>query len=262
MFRSATKTLKVSVWTLFSIGLIGQLAFAIYIFIHFGGTAIKGDWGSWTEGMIHGIIEGDPIGNVALVIHILLAFIITVCGPLQFFKYFRAKARKFHKWNGRLYIFTALLISVGALFMVWNRPVSVGGEIGRIANSVNAVLIICFSILTWISGMQRKFEEHRKWAIRTFIVVSGVWFFRIGYGTWFLLTGFAAPGVAEDLSGPFDRFLYFASYLLPLAIGEIYMLTKESKSRFKKYLLSGLFFVLGILLMGGSAVAAKVFWLT
>ena len=255
------KSLNRSVRSLLCIGVVGQLAFAMYIMIHFGGTAIKGDWDSWTEGMIHGIIEGDLIGNAALIMHILLAFIITIGGPLQFFSWFRTKSRTFHKWNGRIYIFTALIISVGALFMVWNRPAIIGGELGRIATSFNGVLIIWFAVMAWRTGMQRKFVEHRKWAIRTFVVVSGVWFFRIGFGTWFLVTGFTAPGVTADLSGWFDRILYFGSYLIPLLISECYIRVKESGTDRSKWALTIFLFALCPLLIGGTFITGKVFWL-
>ncbi|MFK7810306.1 MAG: DUF2306 domain-containing protein [Saprospiraceae bacterium] len=258
---TANQYLNRAVKSLLYIGMIGQLAFAIYILIHFGGTAIQGNWQAWTDSMIHGIIEGDLIGNIALIIHILLAFIITIGGPLQFFPWFRSKGRSFHKWNGRIYILTALLISLGALFMIWNRPATVGGEWGRIATSGNGVLIIWFSIMTWRTGVQRKFEEHRKWAIRTFVVVSGVWFFRIGFGTWFLVTGFTAPGVTEDLSGWFDRTLYFGSYLGPLLISEIYLQVKDDNNIRTKWSLALFLFVLCPLLVGGTFITIKVFWL-
>ena len=258
---TANKYLDRSVRSLLYIGIMGQLAFAIYIMIHFGGTAIQGDWQSWTESMIHGIIEGDPIGNLAVIIHILLAFIITLGGPLQFFSWFRTKGSSFHKWNGRIYIVTALLISFGALFMVWNRPATIGGELGRIAISGNGLLIIWFAIMTWRTAVQRKFEEHRKWAIRTFVVVSGVWFFRVGFGTWFLVTGFTAPGVTEDLSGWFDRILYFGSYLVPLLISETYIRVKAANNIRAKWALAIFLFVLCPLLIGGTFITIKVFWL-
>lgn len=212
--------------------------------------------------MIHGIIEGDMVGNIALIVHIFLAFVITVCGPLQFLPRLRSKGSKFHKWNGRIYIFTAILISAGALFMVFNRPATIGGEFGRIATSINGILIIGFGIMAWRTGMKRQFEEHRRWAIRTFIVVSGVWFFRIGFGTWFLITGFTAPGVASDLTGWFDRFLYFASYLVPLVIAEAYIRTKDSTSKRHKKLLTIFLYALCPLLLGGTLITAKFFWLS
>ncbi len=258
---STSKKLNIAVRSLFYIGVAGQLAFAAYIFIHFGGTAIKRDWQSWTDGMIHGIIEGDPIGNAVLILHILLAFIITVGGPLQFIPWFRKKGRSFHKYNGRVYIFTALLISVFALFMVWNRPATTGGELGRIATSINGLLIIWFAIMTWRTGMQKKFEAHRIWGIRTYLVVCGVWFFRIGFGTWFLVTGFSAPGVTQDLTGWFDRILYFGSYLAPLFIAEVYIRIKSSDNSLAKKYLTIFLFALCPLLIGGTFITAKVFWM-
>ena len=145
--------------------------------------------------------------------------------------------------------------------MIYNRPVKMGGEFGRMANLGNAILIIGFGIMTWRTGILRKFEEHRKWAIRTFIVVSGVWFFRIGFGTWFLLSGFTAPGVAEDLTGCFDKFLYVGSYLVPLIVAEAYLRTKASTSPSQKKVMAIFLYLLIPLLIGGTLVTVKVFWL-
>lgn len=256
-----SKTLNTAKLLLFGVGVLGQMLFALYIFIHFGGTAIKGESDSWAEGMIHGIIEGDPLGNFALFLHLFLAFVITVRGPLQFIPALRNKARKFHKYNGRIYIFTALLISIGALFMIWHREATVGGELGRIATSGNGVLIIVFAILAWRTAMQGDFINHRKWALRTFIVVSGVWFFRIIIGLWILLTNFNAYGMDNNLTGPFDRFAYFGSYLLPLLILELYFRAKESKRSNVKYGMSAFMLLLSLLLLGGIAMAAMIFWI-
>ncbi len=257
----ASKWLSMSKVVLFSIAMIGQLAFAMYIFFHFGGTAIKGEWDTWAEGMIHGVIEGDPLGNIALFMHLFLAFVITVGGPLQFIPKLRTKARKFHKYNGRIYVMTALLISTGALFMVWHREATVGGELGRLAISGNALLIIAFSILTWKTALKGDFNAHRKWAIRNYLVVSGVWFFRISYGIWFLVTNFKGYGVDEMLTGPFDRFAYFASYLIPLVIFEIYERAKNSHSNLRKNLTAAFLVVLALFLGAGIFLAANIFWI-
>ncbi|MFK8054836.1 MAG: DUF2306 domain-containing protein [Saprospiraceae bacterium] len=262
MMLTANKNLNRSIRSLLYIAFVGQLAFCSYILLHFGGTAFQGDWNTWTESMIHGIIEGDPVGNAAVIFHIMLAFIITFSGPLQFFEWFRTNARSFHKYNGRIYILTALLITVGALFMVWNRPATIGGQLGRVSLTINAGLIIWFAIMAWRTGVQRKFVEHRRWAIRTFVVVSGVWFFRIGFGTWILVTGFTAPGVKEDLTGWFDRMLYFTSYLGPLLVTEIYLRVKASDSLVAKKRLTIFLFALCPLLIAGTCVTAMVFWLS
>jgi len=258
----SSKNLKKSVYTLFYIGMAGQLAFAIYIFFHLGLSALNRNWEVWTSGMANGIKEGDQMGNTALIIHVALAFIIAIGGPLQFIPSLRSKYVKFHRWNGRIYITTTLLTSIMGLFLVWYRPIVIGGTIGNLAISGNAILIIFFGILTLRTALQKKFLSHRKWAIRTYVVVCGVWFFRIGFGTWFLVTGFTAPGVTADLTGWFDSFLYFASYLGPLLVTEIYFGIKESENQKFKKVLTIFFALLCPLLIGGTIITAKVFWMS
>lgn len=257
----SNKYLNKAVYALFYIGLAGQAAFAIYIFGHLGLSAFNQDWEVWTKGMANGIIEGDRMGNTALILHIFLAFIITVGGPLQFIPALRSKQRTFHKWNGRIYIVSVLLTSIFALYLVWARPIVIGGVVGNIAITGNALLIILFGSMTWRTGIQRRFAVHRKWAIRTFIVVLGVWFFRIGFGTWFLVTGFKAPGVSQDLTGWFDSTLYFASYIGPLLVAELYMRIKDSENAKSKIRFTIFLILLCPLLIGGTLITAKVFWM-
>ncbi len=259
--QSINKQLEKSVKVLFTMGLIGQFAFAIYIFIYYGGSALEGNWQKWTDRMINGFLKGDFWGNTALMIHILLAFSITIGGPLQFVKRFREKGKIFHKWNGRIYIVTAIIISLVALYLVWARETSAGGLVGAIGTSTNGILIICFAIMTWRTAMNKNFIEHRKWAIRTYIAVCGVWFIRIGYGVWILVSGFTVPGMKSDLTGWYDRFLFFGSYLIPLFIVEVYFRVKESENVKWQKALTISFYILTVLLIGGSAITSKLFWI-
>ena len=73
--------------------------------------------------------------------HLLLAAIIIIGGPLQIIPKVREYAPTFHRWNGRLYILTAFIISLSGLYMVWIRG-SIGGMIQHISISINAFLII------------------------------------------------------------------------------------------------------------------------
>lgn len=146
--------------------------------------------------------------------------------------------------------------------MVWNRPATIGGELGRIATSINGLLIIWFAVMTWVTGMKKNFEAHRKWAIRTYVVVNGVWFFRIGFGTWLLVTGFSAHGMTQNLTGWFDRILYFSSYLVPLLICEVYIRVKASDNALAMKWLSIVLFLLCPLLLASTYITANIFWLS
>jgi hypothetical protein len=48
------------------------------------------------------------------------------------------------------------------------------------------------------------------------------------------------PGVADDMTGPTNIAIGFASYLLPLAFLELYFLAKRSPSAFVKFAVAAL----------------------
>ena len=61
------------------------------------------------------------------------------------------------------------------------------------------------------------------------MVVSAVWFFRIGMMFWFMTTG--GIGIdTETFSGPFITFWYFGQMFVPLLILEIYLRAQDSHS--------------------------------
>ena len=62
--------------------------------------------------------------------------------------------------------------------MLWTRN-AVGDLPQHLALSFNAVLILLCAGFTLRYAIARRIDQHRRWAIRLFLVVSGVWFFRI-----------------------------------------------------------------------------------
>lgn len=258
--QQARKHLARSKQLLFVIAVIGQLFFVLHIVTFYGGIAWNGTYEKVNEKLGHGVMDGDPIGNVMLAVHIFLAAVIMLGGPLQFIGAFRQKFPVFHRWNGRIYYLTAFIISIVGLYMNAMRGAH-GGLMGALGNGLNASFIFLFSILAWRTAVRRDFVAHRKWAIRAFVAVTGVWFFRIGYGLWILLTGFTAIGAKADLTGPFDIFLLFAHSLVPLALVELYFWAKASSVVLFKQRVAYFFYFLSFLLVGGVAMAALIFWL-
>jgi Predicted membrane protein (DUF2306) len=228
---------------------IGQAAFATYVLVFYGGTGAVGNFEAWNKRLMNGIIEGDPLGNAAVVAHLVLAFVITVGGPLQLVPGIRARAPAFHRWNGRAYIATAIVISLGGLYMVWARGVF-GGFVNQVAISINAVLIILFALVAVRYAIARDIATHHRWALRLFIAVSGVWFYRVGIMAWILGNG-APVGIGENLDGPFDRFIAFANYLLPLAVLELYFRVRDRAGALGHYAMALLLVALtGVMALG------------
>ena len=209
----------------------GQLLFAFYIAVFYGRSTATGHLEKWNKVMPTGLIDGDLIGNIVLGLHILLAFIITVGGPIQIIPYLRNRFRALHRWNGRVYMVTAFLASLGGVYMIYSRD-TLGGVSHQIGNTLNALLIMLFAVLAWRTAISKQFNDHRRWAIRTFLMVNGVWFIRIFYGFARLVFDGKIPGSATNLEGPTDIFIVFANTLVPLALAERYFMA-EGKSSVK-----------------------------
>lgn len=223
---AADAALKGSAALWFLVAATGQFIFAAYIALNYGRKALVGDFAAWSETLIHGIVEGDPIGNIAVGLHLLLALIITVGGPLQLIPAVRRRWPRFHRWNGRTYMVTAFVISLGGLYMVWTRGV-LGPTINAVAISINALLIMGCATMALRFALRREFERHRRWATRLFLVVGGVWFFRVGLMFWVLANGGKPVGIGSELDGPFAILLAFAQYVVPLGIYELYLRTQD-----------------------------------
>ncbi|MCB0641451.1 MAG: DUF2306 domain-containing protein [Phaeodactylibacter sp.] len=240
---------------LFGIGVAGQWLFVSYIVAFYGGIVVTGAYEKVNEQLPHGIIEGDGMGNFMLAVHLALAAVVTFGGPLQFFKGIRSRFPVFHRWNGRIFFVTAF----AGLYMIYTRGAH-GGIVMGMGNTLNASLIFIFSALAWRAAMQRDFVLHKKWALRAFLMVNGVWFFRLGFGIWILITGFTAPGTSANLTGPFDIFLAFGHTLIPLAILEFYFYAKQQSGLRFQRLATAFFGLLALLLVGGIGMLVLVFW--
>jgi hypothetical protein len=253
------KTLKTVAALWFIVAVLGQLVFAAYVIANYGGDAVRGDVRAWNETLIHGIVLGDPIGNAAVATHLLLAAIITICGPLQLVPQVRASAPVFHRWNGRVYLFTAFAASLGGLYMIWTRG-TLGGLVNQVAISGNALLIMLCATMALRHALRREFDTHRRWATRLFLVVSGVWFFRVGLMAWIAVNG-GPVGVGEELDGPFAISWAYGQYLLPLAVYEIYLRAIDSGAAPGRLAAAGLISALTLLMGVGIVMATLFMWL-
>jgi len=257
---SVDKTLKGVGQFWFLVAFIGQFIFAFYITTFYGVSAIKGNFEMWNSVLPSGYIPGDTIGNIAVAMHVLFAAIITLCGPLQLIPQIRNRMPKFHRFNGRLYMITAFIMALGGLYMMITRG-AVGAFITHISLAINALLIVIFVIQTVRFAIARKINIHRRWAIRLFLVVSGVWFYRVGLMLWLFIHGGPVGFDMETFSGPFLTFLSFSTYLLPLFVFELYSFAKEKSNTTVKIAMSVGLFILSCAMAVGIFVAAMGMWL-
>ena len=236
----------------------GQLLFVAFILLYYYARTLTGNFAGWNDKpIITGFVAGDTAGNLFFAVHVLMAAVITFGGLVQLIPAIRTRWPALHRWNGRLYLVSALTLALGGLWMTWGRGtwLALGGAIGI---TLDALLIIAFAALAWLAARTRRFVDHRRWAIRLFAVASAVWFMRVGYMAWGLATGGAGIGKAMD--GPFDLFLAFANSLLPLAIAEIYLRASAHGTPTARKGVAALLVLSGLVILAGSAGAWMVMW--
>jgi hypothetical protein len=207
----------------------GQLVFAFAVASFYTSAVVRGNLAAWNRFMPHGYVPGETIGNLAVAIHLSAAVFIILSGAVQLVPQVRRRAPALHRWNGRLYMASAFAVSLAGLHMLWVRG-SLSDITQRLGISLNAVLIMVFAVLALRSAIHRDFEIHRRWALRLFLVVGGVWFVRISLALSFLIVKGPFGFDPRTLQGPFITFLAYAGYLVPLAVLELYLRAQRSSA--------------------------------
>ncbi len=240
----AALTAAARLW--FLVALVGQWSFLYYLVVFYGPSTLSGNFQAWARNKMvpRGYVPGDRAGNLFFAAHVLLAALVTFGGVLQLVPQLRARALAFHRWNGRVFLLTAAVTAGAGLYMIWLGGRGHGLE-GRIASTLNAALIFAFAGLAWRSARAGEVPAHRRWALRTFLVVNGVWFIRVGFMAW------AALGHGRGMA-PFYRVWQFGCYLLPLGVLELYLRVRDRPTRVARIALAGALFGLTLLMALGS----------
>lgn len=257
---AAGKTLQAAVRFWFVVAVIGQWAFAGYIAAYYGGSAMRGDMEMWNKVFPRGHLDGDTLGNFCVALHLLFAIVVIVGGPLQLIPQIRTLVPVFHRWNGRVYLLAAVTVSVAGLLMLFNRGF-VGGPIQYLALAINALLIFLCAGMALRYALVGQFAIHRRWALRLFLLVSGVWFFRVGLMLWLIVNQGPVGFDPNTFQGPFLSFLAFAQYLLPLVILEIYFYVQVRTRALGHFAMAAGLSVLTLAMGVGVAATIIMLWL-
>src|SRR6266404_1075906 len=254
---AANTALKAAARFWFGVTVTGQLMFGFAVASFYSLTALRGDFHAWK--ISNGYIPGVTKGNPAVVMHLTSAVIVMLAGAVQLVPQVRNRFPAFHHWNGRVYMLTAVTLSLAGLYMQWIRG-SVGDLPQHIGSAVNAILIWLCAAMALRYAMARDFKTHRRWALRLFLVVSASWFYRLG----FFLTLVVLKGpVGFDpatFTGPFPTFMSFAQYLFPLAVLEIYLRAQDRPGTLGRMATAGLLFVLTLAMGAGIFAVTMAIW--
>ncbi len=256
--KSANRALSTAASIWFVCATIGQWAFVYFILAFYGANSLSGNFAALNEKPhITGFVPGDSLGNSQWLIHVFLAALVTFAGVLQLIPAIRQRWPCLHRWNGRVFMVTALIATMTGFYLTWIR----GSQLNlpsALSTSLNGVLIIAFVTLAWRNAMQRDFARHRRHALRAYLLVNGVWFLRIGI----ILAGLVLSAFGMEMSYDSPAFLAvsYLSWIAPIALLQLYFKAQAAASTKLKYGVAGLFVLLSLLTLCGSVAAMLFMW--
>lgn len=256
----AGRALRAAAAFWFGVAVLGQLVFAVYVAVVYGRAAAQGGLESWNTLLPHGHVAGDTLGNAVVALHLSFAAVVMGGGALQLVPQIRRSRPGLHRWNGRLYLLFASLAGVAGLIMMWTRG-TVGDLSQHLGTSLNGLLIVGFAGVAWRQARARRFDAHRRWALRLFLAVSGVWFGRAASSFWVLVNREPAGFDPETFTGPFLTVRAFAQYLLPLGVLELYFRAQDRRDPRGQLAMAVGLVILTLVMMVGLGGSTATMWL-
>lgn len=257
---SPQQALKSAVTCWLLIALIGQSIFALYVLVLFGLPFFSGHpEQADTSHMITGYIAGDGLGNLILFMHLIPAAIISMGGAFQLVPQIRQHFPAFHRWNGRLFLTLGFVGALTGLYLSWVRDSRLS-DTGAIGITINGILIPIAVILAWHYARKRRFDLHQRWAIHAFLLINGVWTFRLYLMGWFMVNQ-GPNGNTSNLDGPADVFFSFACYLLPMMVAELVFWAQRQQQSSRKILVTGIMFIGAGITLLGVVSASLMMWM-
>ncbi len=250
---SAERVLRVAAVLWFTVAFVGQVFFASSTALFYSMTALRGDTVVWNKRLAHGYSAGDPIGNATLIIHIVSAVLIILSGAIQFVPVIRRRAPVFHRWNGRVYIFTAFSIAVAGLYLLASRGTGTT-LLQELGTGTLGVLVMVCAAMALRTALKRDFVTHRRWAWRLYLLVSSALFIRSGVSLAAMIASGTGAFDLTALKGSVLTLMTFGQYIVPLAVLELYFWTQRRGGRAARLAMSA--GLVAIALTTGAGVAA------
>ncbi|MFY8298785.1 DUF2306 domain-containing protein [Pseudoalteromonas sp. SS15] len=256
---SADSALKKAVTSWVSIVLVGQWAFAVYILSLYAIPLLIGAVHQADEiSPARGFDTSAGFDSIMFFSHILPAAIMATSGLAQIIPKIRKTYPKFHRWNGRLFFTLGLSGAVTGLYLTWGAGIRFS-DIGALGVTLNGVLILVAIFFAWKTAVKKQFAQHQRWAVHAFILVNGVWTFRLFLMGWYLVNQ-GPNGNNGNLDGPMDLTLSFACYLLPMLIAELIFWAKRCKTENIKWLAAMTTSIAAVITLIGVIAAAMMMW--
>jgi uncharacterized membrane protein len=256
---SAAGTLQAAAGLWFTVAFAGQVIFATSTALFYSMTALRGDMGAWNKHLVHGYTAGDPVGNTALIIHILCAVLVIFSGSIQFVPAIRRRAPVWHRWNGRVYIAAAFSIAVFGLYLLMSRGSGMT-PLQEAGTALLGVLVMLCAAMALRHALRRDFATHRRWAWRLYLLVCSTLFIRSGVALAAMVVAGTGAFDLSVLKGGVLTFMIYGQYIVPLAVLELYFWTQRRGGRAAKLAMAGGLVAISLIMSAGVAAASMAFF--
>lgn len=258
--RLANQALHLSISSWVVVALVGQWFFAVYVFVLYLFPIVTGKPELVNIAQpITGYVKGDMFGNAALFSHVIPAALLSVGGIMQLLPIVRSKFPAVHRWNGRMFLTLGLIGAISGLYLTWGRGSRLS-DIGSIGITLNGILIIVSATMAWRYAVKKQFNNHMRWAIHAFLLVNGVWFFRLYLMAWYVVNQ-GPNGNSPTIDGPTDIFLSYACYGIPMLVAECVFWAKRQKQISRKWAVSALITCGVLITLVGVIAAILMMWI-
>ncbi|MEM7127714.1 MAG: DUF2306 domain-containing protein [Chloroflexota bacterium] len=220
LLRRITTTLVTTIW-------ISAIIFGLYILLYYLNSWLGGELSRWNEGVSELYAEDDPLATGGMGIHFIGGTVLLFFGTIQFIERLRLRYPVIHRWLGRIYIASSLATAIGGLLYIFTHG-TVGGTVMDVGFALYGLVMMVAAVETIRHARARRYERHRIWALRLYLLVIASWLYRMEYGFWYLFTGGA--GSTPNLIGPFDQVMAFFFYIPNLLLLEFFLRAKEPRT--------------------------------
>lgn len=119
-------------------------------------------------------------------VHIVPGSLFMILGPLQFVRRIRSRYLTVHRWSGRVFVASGIIIGITALMMSFQM--AIGGANETAATTFYALLFLFALGKAFLHIRRREIRPHREWMIRAFAIGLAVATVRPIVGLFFALS--------------------------------------------------------------------------
>lgn len=157
------------------------------------------------SGQLPSMTHHYPDRIIAAAVHFGIGGLALLIGPFQFLPGLRAKRPALHRWTGRVYVVSCLASGVAALVLASTTPAGLTAQVGF---GLLGIFWLVTTSTAFLRATQRRFDEHRRWMIRSYALTLAAVTLRI-----YLPSAFALE-IPFEVSYPIISFACWVPNLL------------------------------------------------